>query len=100
MIETSHPVVRSHPDTGRKALYVNRAFTSRFDGMSTEDSLPLLHELWHHAARPEFTCRYRWTTNAVAIWDNRVTQHYAINDYFGQRRHMLRIAIHEASRPV
>jgi taurine dioxygenase len=100
VIETLHPVIRTHPDTGRKALYVNRAFTSRFDGMSMEDSLPLLDELWHHAARPEFTCRYRWTTNAVALWDNRVTQHYAINDYFGQRRHMQRIAIHEASRPA
>ncbi len=100
IIETAHPVIRVHPGTGRKALYVNRAFTSRFEGMSVEESLPLLHILWAHAARPEFTCRYRWTPHTVAVWDNRATQHYAINDYYGQRRHMQRISIHEATRPV
>lgn len=94
-IENLHPVVRVHPDTGKKFLYVNRAFTERFEHMSIEESLPLLHTLWHHAARPEFTCRYRWTPNSVAIWDNRASQHYAINDYYGVRRHMQRIAVHE-----
>ena len=100
VIETAHPVVRTHPATGRRSLYVNRAFTSRFEGMSQEESLPLLHELWAHASRPEFTCRYRWNPHDVTVWDNRVTQHYAINDYFGQRRHMQRIAIHEPTRPA
>ena len=100
VIENAHPVVRTHPETGRKFLYVNRAFTSRFEGMTIEESLPLLEKLWAHSARLEFTCRFRWSPNAVGVWDNRATQHYAINDYFGQRRHMQRIAIHEASRPV
>lgn len=90
-----HPVVRTHPDTGRKFLYVNRAFTERFENMSVDESLPLLHMLWDHAARPEFTCRYRWSQHAVAIWDNRASQHYAINDYYGHRRHLQRIAVHE-----
>ena len=95
IVENSHPVVRVHPDTGRKMLYVNRGFTSHFVGMTPEQSLPLLEELWAHACRPELTCRYRWSTNAVGVWDNRATQHYAINDYFGNRRHMQRISIHE-----
>jgi len=90
-----HPVVRTHPDTGRHFLYVNRAFTERFESMTVDESLPLLKMLWDHAARPEFTCRYRWSPNAVAIWDNRACQHYAINDYYGQRRHLQRIAVHE-----
>lgn len=94
-ITNSHPIIRTHPDTGKKFLYVNRAFTERFEHMTIEEGLPLLHNLWSHAARPEFTCRYRWTPNAVAIWDNRVSQHYAINDYYGMRRHLQRIAVHE-----
>lgn len=100
VVETAHPVVRTHPETGRKFLYINRAFTSRFEGMTIEESLPLLENLWAHCARPEFTCRYRWSPNTVGVWDNRATQHYAINDYYGQRRHMQRIAIHENARPV
>lgn len=94
-ITNLHPVVRTHPDTGRRFLYVNRAFTERFENMSVEESLPLLQYLWDHAARPEFTCRYRWSQHALAIWDNRACQHYAINDYYGQRRHLQRIAVHE-----
>ena len=95
IVENIHPVVRRHPVTGRKLLYVNRGFTSHFVGMSIEESLPLLEELWAHASRAEFTCRYRWTPNAVTMWDNCATQHYAINDYYGKRRHMQRISIHE-----
>ena len=95
VIESVHPVVRRHPVTGRKVLYVNRGFTSHFVGMTQEESLPLLEKLWTHASRAEFTCRYRWAQHTVAVWDNCATHHYAINDYFGQRRHMQRIAIHE-----
>lgn len=95
VIENIHPVIRKHPVTGRKVVYVNRGFTSHFVGMTQEESLPLLEELWAHAGRAEFTCRYRWSQHTVAVWDNCATHHYAINDYFGQRRHMQRIAIHE-----
>ncbi|MEE2981013.1 MAG: TauD/TfdA family dioxygenase [Pseudomonadota bacterium] len=93
-------MVRRHPKTGRRSLYVNRAFTSHFEGMTIAESPLLLEILWAHAARPEFTCRYRWSPNTVGVWDNRATQHYAINDYHGQRRHMQRISIHEPVRPV
>lgn len=95
VIENRHPVVRLHPLTGRQTLYVNRAFVSRFAGMTEAESLPLLETLWAHSSRLEFTCRFRWRQHAVAVWDNCATQHYAINDYFGQRRHMQRIAVHE-----
>lgn len=99
IIENEHPVVRTHPETKRKSLYVNRGFTSRFAGMSEEESRPLLEYLWSHATRPEFTCRYQWSANTVGIWDNRCTLHYALNDYYGQRRSMYRISLHESARP-
>ena len=95
VVENRHPVVRRHPQTGKRLLYVNRGFTSHFVGQTPAESLPLLEELWAHATRAELTCRYRWTPNAVAVWDNCATQHYAINDYYGQRRHMQRGSIHE-----
>jgi taurine dioxygenase len=94
--ESVHPVVRIHPDTGRRYLFLNRAFTVRFEGMTQAESEPLLEFLWAHAARPEFTCAVRWQTDAVALWDNRCTQHYAVNDYFGERREMHRVAVHDA----
>lgn len=88
--EVVHPAVRTHPWTGRKALFVNPIYTTRLDGLSVEESRPVLDRLYRHAVRPEFTCRFRWTPGAVAVWDNRATLHYAINDYDGQRRLMYR----------
>lgn len=99
IIEHVHPVVRRHPESGRRSLYVNRAFTSHFSGMNREESRPLLEFLWRHGERLEFTCRYRWRRHCLGIWDNRCVLHFALNDYYGQRRVMHRISIHEASRP-
>ena len=89
----AHPVVRVHPETGRKALYVNVAHTLRFDGMTDEESAPLLDYLFRHQTRPEFTCRFRWTQGAVAFWDNRCVKHLAINDAGPFRRVMRRVQI-------
>ena len=88
-----HPAVRVHPETGRRALYVNRAHTVGFDGMTAEESAGLLEYLFHHQTRPEFTARVRWAPGTVVIWDNRCTQHIAINDYDGHRREMWRITL-------
>jgi taurine dioxygenase len=88
-----HPVVIRHPDTGRKALYVNPGFTLRFDGWTEEESRPLLDYLYRHAVRPEFTCRFQWREGSLAFWDNRSTWHFAVNDYHGERRLLHRITI-------
>ncbi len=91
--EAVHPVVVTHPLSGRKALYVNPAFTTHFDGWNGFESKPLLDYLYAHASRPEFTCRFQWREGSVAFWDNRATWHYAVNDYHGERRLMHRITI-------
>ena len=88
-----HPVVRTHPETGRKALYVNFGHTVRFRDMTEEESAPILNYLFQHTARPEFTCRFRWQAGSVALWDNRCTQHNPINDYHGYRRVMHRVTL-------
>jgi taurine dioxygenase len=88
-----HPVVRTHPETGRKALYLNVAHTVRFDGMTEEESAPLLQYLFRHQVRPEFTCRFAWRVSSLAFWDNRCTQHNPINDYHGHRRVMHRVTL-------
>lgn len=91
--EAEHPVVRTHPETGRKALFVNVAHTVRFAGMTEEESAPLLEFLFRHQVRAEFTCRFRWTVGALALWDNRCAQHNPVNDYHGFRRVMHRITL-------
>ena len=88
-----HPVVRTHPETGRKALYANGGHALRFRDMSVEESAPLLNYLFFHATRPEFTCRFRWEPGSIALWDNRCTQHNPVNDYHGFRRVMHRVTL-------
>ncbi len=88
-----HPVVRTHPETGRKALYVNSGHTVRFAGWTEEESAPLLQFLFNHQTRPEFTCRFSWLPGSIALWDNRCAQHNPVNDYHGYRRVMHRITL-------
>ncbi len=88
-----HPVIRTHPETGRKALYVNIAHTLRFADMTEAESAPLLRYLFEHQVKPEFTCRFQWRAGSIAFWDNRCTQHNPVNDYHGYRRVMHRITL-------
>jgi taurine dioxygenase len=87
-----HPLVRTHPETGRKALYIG-GHVQYFDGMTDEESLPLIDFLMKHSIRPEFTCRFRWETGSLAFWDNRCTQHFAVNDYPAETRIMHRVTV-------
>ena len=91
--EAAHPVVRTHPETGRKSLYVNIAHTQRLAGMTDEESAGLLNYLFQHQTRPEFTCRFHWEPGSIAFWDNRCALHNPINDYHGHRRVMHRITL-------
>lgn len=89
----THPVVRTHPETGRRTLFVNAAFTRHIVGLDPAESDELLELLYRQAAYPEYQCRFRWTAGSLAVWDNRATQHYASSDYYPQRRVMERITV-------
>ena len=89
----THPVVRTHPETGEKTLFVNEAHTTHFEGQSEQQSSALLNCLYQHARKPEFQCRITWHIGMVALWDNRSTHHYPINDYTGYRRLLHRISL-------
>jgi taurine dioxygenase len=91
--ESIHPVLRTHPETGRQALYVNRGHTVCFEGMTPQESAPILEYLFEYQIRPEFTCRFQWAPGSIAIWDNRCALHYPLNDYQGQRRVMHRVTM-------
>lgn len=88
-----HPVVRTHPETGRKCIYVNAPFTLHIVGMNKGESDALLAHLYAQAAIPEYQCRFRWEKNSIAFWDNRASQHYAVSDYFPAMRRMERVTI-------
>ena len=93
-----HPVVRTHPETGRPALYVNTAHTAGIEGMTNEESASLLQFLFDHQIKPEFTCRFNWRPHSLAFWDNRCALHNPVNDYHGFRRVMHRITL-KGDRP-
>lgn len=88
-----HPIVRTHPETGRKGIYVNVAFTVEVEGMDEAEGRELLKHLWAQAAIPEYQCRFRWQPNSLAFWDNRSCQHYAASDYYPNRRVMERATV-------
>ncbi len=97
--EFIHPVIRTHPETGRKVLYVNPSFVPQFEDMTEAESRPILEYLTSYMAQPEFQIRYRWDADTFGIWDNRCSLHSALNDYHGQRRIMHRMVALETSRP-
>ncbi len=84
--EILHPAVVTDPETGKRALFVNPIYTTRFDGMTEEESRPFLEQIYRHATRPDFSMRHKWCEGDVVVWDNRMTLHYATNDYAGSRR--------------
>tara|TARA_B100000676_G_C18080593_1_gene850892 strand:- start:1950 stop:2768 length:819 start_codon:yes stop_codon:yes gene_type:complete len=93
----THPVVIEHPETGRRGLYVNSLFTREIVGMSAPESAVVLRFLFEHVTMPEYTCRFRWEAGSVAFWDNRITQHKPVNDYWPQHRRMQRITVDQAA---
>jgi taurine dioxygenase len=94
-----HPVIRTHPETGRKSIYINPAHTTHFVGWTQAESQPLLDFLFAHQVRPEFTCRFSWQPNSIALWDNRCVLHNPINDYHGYKRLMHRVTL-KGDRPT
>lgn len=94
-----HPVIRTHPVSGKKCVYVNSLFTTHIKDMSPRESRAILDFLFEHAVMPEFTCRFNWEPDSVAFWDNRITQHKPVNDYYPQHRRMQRITIDDGERP-
>lgn len=88
-----HPIVATHPETGRKSLFVNAIYVTHIDGMTEEESAPILNFLYEHIVRPEFTCRFRWQPGSMAFWDNRCLLHLALHDNNRERRHMRRLQI-------
>jgi taurine dioxygenase len=91
--KTEHPVIRTHPVTGRKALFVNRGFTTRITGLPRPESAALLEYLYRHVETPEFQCRFHWRANSIAFWDNRCAQHHALFDYHPHRRYGHRVTV-------
>jgi taurine dioxygenase len=89
----NHPVVRTHPVTGRKGIFVSEGFTTRINELNQRESDLILNYLYTHIAKPEFTLRWNWQVNDIAFWDNRITQHYAVADYLPERRIMHRATI-------
>jgi taurine dioxygenase len=92
-MQSEHPVVRTHPETGRKSLYISAAHTLHFKDMTIDESKPIIRFLDEHIHRPEFTCRLKWQPGTMAVWDNRCTHHFALNDYPGKFRRMRRVTI-------
>jgi taurine dioxygenase len=88
-----HPVIRTHPETGKKGIYVNKAHTSHLKGMPPHLGQQLLDILYRQSDFPEFQCRFRWRPNSIAFWDNRACQHYAASDYYPKEREMFRVTI-------
>lgn len=92
-LHATHPVVRTHPVTKKSLLYINKAHTTRFVGMSERESAPILDFLFERIMQPEFSCRFQWQPGSLAFWDNRSCQHYPLNDYQGEFRKMLRVSL-------
>ena len=95
---TRHPVIQTHPETGKKVLFVNPLFTTHIEGVPPLESSEVLQFLWRHASLPEFTCRFQWQTDSLVLWDNRSTQHKPINDFFPATRRLHRV-VSEGDRP-
>ena len=96
--KAEHPIVRTHPVTGRKSLYVNSGFTKDIVGLKTAESHALLEFLYDHIRAPEFHCRFSWEANSIAFWDNRCVQHHALWDYYPEIRHGNRVTV-KGDRP-